>query len=390
MLTEMDRVLAGLTRGLDLSALDGGQGMGGRGDASFQARADCFGAVLPSNSPGVHSLWLPVIPLKVPLAVKPGREEPWTPHRILQAFIRAGCPAEFLGFYPSDHAGAGEILRRCGRSMLFGDTSATRPYQDDPRIEIHGPGYSKILLDEDAAGKWEQHLDLMVTSILENGGRSCINASAVWTPRHGREIAEALAERLGSVPALPAEHPDARLAAFANPQTAERISTLIDQALGTPGAQDVTAGTRAGGRVVRLDGCAYLLPTLIRCETPDHPLANREFLFPYASVVSCPQAEMVERIGPTLVATAIIRDESFARALMASRDIDRLNLGPIPTCQVSWDQPHEGNLFEHLYRRRAFQLVDESASASALADSSILGNPSHGDFRSETRKPDIP
>jgi hypothetical protein len=35
--------------------------------------------------------------------------------------------------------------------------------------------------------------------------------------------------------------------------------------------------------------------------------------------------------------------------------VDRLNLGPISTMQVSWDQPHEGNLFEHLYSRRAFQ-----------------------------------
>jgi len=29
--------------------------------------------------------------------------------------------------------------------------------------------------------------------------------------------------------------------------------------------------------------------------------------------------------------------------------------GAVPTNQVSWDQPHEGNLFEHLYARRAFQ-----------------------------------
>jgi hypothetical protein len=25
--------------------------------------------------------------------------------------------------------------------------------------------------------------------------------------------------------------------------------------------------------------------------------------------------------------------------------------------RISWDQPHEGNLFEHLYARRAFQRV---------------------------------
>jgi hypothetical protein len=35
--------------------------------------------------------------------------------------------------------------------------------------------------------------------------------------------------------------------------------------------------------------------------------------------------------------------------------VDRLNLGPIPTNQIVWDQPHEGNLFEHLYGRRAIQ-----------------------------------
>jgi hypothetical protein len=41
---------------------------------------------------------------------------------------------------------------------------------------------------------------------------------------------------------------------------------------------------------------------------------------------------------------------------MVSPHIDRLNVGPIPTHQLSWDQPHEGNLFEHLYRQRAFQI----------------------------------
>jgi hypothetical protein len=27
----------------------------------------------------------------------------------------------------------------------------------------------------------------------------------------------------------------------------------------------------------------------------------------------------------------------------------------MPTCQVQWEQPHEGNLFEFLYHRRAIQ-----------------------------------
>jgi hypothetical protein len=62
------------------------------------------------------------------------------------------------------------------------------------------------------------------------------------------------------------------------------------------------------------------------------------------------------------VVTAITRDRALVDRLLASPDIGRLNLGPIPTQQVSWDQPHEGNLFEHLYGRRAFQRTADLAA----------------------------
>jgi hypothetical protein len=44
-----------------------------------------------------------------------------------------------------------------------------------------------------------------------------------------------------------------------------------------------------------------------------------------------------------------------------------LNIGASPTNQISWDQPHEGNLFEHLYARRSFQAASRLASAGAGA-----------------------
>ena len=52
----------------------------------------------------------------------------------------------------------------------------------------------------------------MVDSVLINSGRSCINCSGIWTPRNGRAIAEALAERLGPIAPLSPEDPDAALA----------------------------------------------------------------------------------------------------------------------------------------------------------------------------------
>jgi acyl-CoA reductase-like NAD-dependent aldehyde dehydrogenase len=309
--------------------------------------------VLPSNSPGVHALWVPTIALRIALVLKPGSAEPWTPYRVIQAFVKAGVPETAFGFYPTDHAGSGEILRRCGRGIVFGDVASTRPWQSDPRVEVHGPGYSKVVLGPDASADWERHLDLMASSILENGGRSCINASGVWVTANAREIAEALAARLAVVTPRATEDPEAQLAPFANPQVAERISAMIDRELETPGAEDVTARLRGSGRVARRGSSTYLLPTLVRCDSPDHPLANREFLFPFASVVPVRPEEIPTRLGPTLAASVLTADQALLDRILASPLVHRLNLGALPTWKLAWDQPHEGNLFEHLYVRRA-------------------------------------
>lgn len=353
---EMDTVVGGLTRGFAPEILDKGYGVHNRGLLSFYRAGRIFGAVLPSNSPGVHALWAPAVALKSPIVLKPGREEPWTPYRMVEALAAAGVPRAAFGFYPSDHAGAGEVLRRADRAMLFGAGPTVEPWRGDPRIEIHGPGYSKILIGEDQADDWERHVDLVVSSIEANGGRSCINASAVWTPKHGRALAEAIAARLAERRALPADDENATLAAFANPAVAEQINAAIDHGLRESGAVDFTQQTRGTPRFTRIGRCAYLLPTIIHCTDREHPLANREFLFPYASVIECPAEQMPDAIGPSLVVTAITSDESFTNALMASSNVDRLNVGPIPTWRLSWDQPHEGNLFELLYRQRAFQI----------------------------------
>jgi aldehyde dehydrogenase family protein len=352
VLADMETVVNGLTRNLDPAVFDAGYAAG----VSYFPRADSLGVVLPSNSPGVHSLWIPAFAMKTPLVLKPGSAEPWTPWRIVQALIHAGAPRAVFGYYPADHAGGGEILRQCGRGIVFGDVASTRPWQGDPRIEIHGPGYSKIVIGEDCIDDWEKYLDVMVASILENSGRSCINASGVWVPRHAEKIADALAQRLATV--MPRDEADdaAQIAPFADAGMAARIAQMIDAEL-DEGARDVTASYRESGRLATHDGCSYLLPTIVLCDSADHPLANREFLFPYASVVPLREADIPRALGPSLVVTAITHDRAFSARLLASPNVGRLNLGGIPTCRISWDQPHEGNLFDHLYARRAFQVA---------------------------------
>ena len=355
VMAEVGNVLNGLTRNIDWGILDQGFGEVGGHALSFYPRTDSLGVVLPSNSPGVHSLWIPAVPLKIPLVLKPGSAEPWTPYRIIQALIRAGAPREAFSFYPTDHAGGGEILRSCQRGMIFGDSSSTGLWSSDPRIEIHGPGFSKVIIGDDCIEEWEKYLDVMVTSIADNGGRSCVNASGIWVSKHAEEISEALAARLAQIVPRAAEDENAQLAPFADANVAARISQVIDQGLTEPGARELTAEHRQSKRLMNWQGCSYLLPTLVLCEDAAHPLANNEFLFPFASVVKIDQAQIPEVLGPSLVVTAITSDQELIRRLVASPNVDRLNIGPVPTNQVSWDQPHEGNLFEHLYARRAFQ-----------------------------------
>ncbi len=374
VLTELRSVLRGLTRGLDLSILDAGHGEHEGQVLSFYPRAHTLGVVLPSNSPGVHSLWVPAIALKMPLVLKPGSAEPWSPFRIAQAFIKAGCPPEAFSYYPADHAGAGEILRRTGRSMFFGDVAAVGGWEGDPRVEIHGPGYSKILIGDDRVDEWERHVDLVAGSIADNGGRSCVNASGVWvTASHAERFAEALAAKLARIVPRGPEDDQALLAPFADPRVAERISNQIDAGLAQPGARDVTASFRKGPRLVTLDGSTYLQPTVVLCDSIDHPLANREFLFPFAAVVKVSAADMAQLpalMGKTLVVSAITGDRALINRLLESPLVDRLNVGPIPTNHISWDQPHEGNLFEHLYARRSFQ-VSNPPAAPAGADAAL-------------------
>jgi acyl-CoA reductase-like NAD-dependent aldehyde dehydrogenase len=198
----------------------------------------------------------------------------------------------------------------------------------------------------------------MVDSVYRNGGRSCINCSSIYASRHTREIAQALGERLGPIDVLPPDDPKAGLAAFTIEGAAKAIWVAMERDLAGEGTQHVTADY--GPRLVERERCAYLRPVVAHCDSPDAAAANKEYMFPAVSVVACPQASMLEKIGPTLVATAITNDAPFQQQLIAATHIDRLNLGPIATPQVDWLQPHEGNLFEFLYRNRALQTASLS------------------------------
>jgi len=355
VLGEMRNILESLTRGLSFDVLATGKGEERGVPISYQAQSPVLGLVLPSNSPGVHTLWLPIVPMQIGLVLKPGPQEPWTPYRMASAFVQAGIPAGSISIYPGGADVGAAVLDACAKSLVFGGQPTVDRYRGNPRVQAHGPGFSKILLGDDQVDRWEQYLDVMVDSVFLNSGRSCINTSGIWASRHTREIAQAVAERLAAVRPLPPEHPDASLAAFTVPGAAEAISKAIDADLKASGVTDVTAGLRDTSRLIKAGKADYLLPTVVHAASPEPAVVAKEYMFPFVTVVECPEAKMLEAIGPTLVCSAITCNESFRKRLLDAVHIDRLNLGPVPTTQLNWRQPHEGNIVEFLFRARAFQ-----------------------------------
>ncbi|MFZ9089565.1 MAG: aldehyde dehydrogenase family protein, partial [Planctomycetaceae bacterium] len=356
VLKQMSQMLDALTRGLPLEILTRGYGMESRNVmVSYQATTSSLGLVLPSNSPGVHTLWLPAIPLQIGLVLKPGSSEPWTPYRMYEAFAAAGVPREAFCLYPGPHDVGNKVLETCGRAMIFGGQATVEKYAGNPRVQVHGPGFSKIVIGDDMVDRWEEYIDVLVKSVMMNGGRSCINCSGIWASRNTEEIADAIAQRIGPIVPLPTTDPNAEIAAFTTKGVGEAVNNQINDGL-TPGVvTEMTEKYRDGDRLVEQERCDYLRPTVVHVADSDDPMANTEYMFPFVSVVRCEQKHMLRKIGPTLVGTAITEDEAWSRELIAARNIDRLNIGTIPTCALNWLQPHEGNIIDFLFRGRAFQ-----------------------------------
>ena len=91
-------------------------------------------------------------------------------------------------------------------------------------------------------------------------------------------------------------------------------------------------------------------------------MAKKEYMFPFATVVECPQDQMLAKIGGTLVCSAITKDAKFSRALLDAKHIDRLNIGALPTVQLNWFQPHEGSIVDVHFRARAYQTTTAEAA----------------------------
>ena len=189
---------------------------------SYQAQSPVLGMVLPSNSPGVHTLWLPIIPMQIGLVLKPGPQEPWTPYRMAQAFIQAGVPKQAIAIYPGLGDIGAAVLASCPRSLIFGGTATVEQYKGNPRVQAHGPGFSKILLGDDKVdqvGKVPRHHGRQRSRQQRPRLHQLLRRLGVAAHQEDRR-GPGRAHRPGEP--LPPEDPKSALAAFTVPEPGRR------------------------------------------------------------------------------------------------------------------------------------------------------------------------
>ena len=351
-LRKTEAIMNGLSRGLPLDIYDTGLGEQGGATVRLIPRIDGLGCCMPNNSPGVHVTWLICLAFGFPVLIRPGSSEPFTPYRLIQAFIKAGFPKEVFGYYPCDHEAANRIPEITKGAIVFGSDDTVKKWSSYPLVQVHGSGFSKLFVGPDRIEDWQALIPELAENVAANSGRSCFAVSRIVVPKYGDEIADALAKELAKIFPRPLDDPESLLSALAMPERAQGINEAINDGLKLGGATDNSARYREGDRLVEFEGRKYFLPTIIRCASSRHTLANQEFLFPFAAVVQSSMDEAFAEMGSTLSLAVYTYDEALKkRARMTNVSLVSVNEG---TSKLDRLQPHEENLFELLWNRLSY------------------------------------
>ena len=77
------------------------------------------------------------------------------------------------------------------------------------------------------------------------------------------------------------------MAAFTTEGVGKAVLQMVEQDLKADGVTDCTA--KFGDRLVEKERCSYLRPVVAHAANPECEIANKEFMFPFVTVVECPQ-----------------------------------------------------------------------------------------------------
>jgi hypothetical protein len=234
---------------------------------------------------------------------------------------------------------------------VYGGQDVVDKYANDPTVVVNGPGRAKILITADR--DWRDYVDLVVDSIANLGGMACVNTTAVLYEGDPAPVARAIAERLATIEALPAEDERAILPTQPVDKARALANYLAIKAAGTTpllGADRVVAALG--------DGRAALRPAVhVLAEPGSGELTDRlniELPFPCVWVSSWSRGAGTQPLRHSLVVTAITGDEQLIDDLLAEPTVTNVYRGPHPTYYAAPQVPHDGFLADALMRNKGF------------------------------------
>ena len=177
------------------------------------------------------------------------------------------------------------------------------------------------------------------------GGTGCTNATAIFIEGDPLPVAEALAQRLASLPSRPPEAEDAVLPvqpAQAARRLAHHARTLAEGTRTVLGAQADDLG----------DGSSALRPAVFVLPDAEAGQARAELPFPCVWIGPWTREAGARPLRDTLVLTAVTHDEQVIEELSGEPSIRNLYVGPRPTYWNAPQVPHDGFLADFLMESR--------------------------------------
>lgn len=306
-----------------------------------------LGVIAPSNHPAVHISWITALALKYSVVVKPGRDDPYTPMRIVRALIIAGINPHLLSVIPMEHHYIKSFIKTCDKTIVYGNKETVKLF-DEQKIISRSEGNSKVFISMSEGYEEEEALSIAFNSVLHDGGKRCTNASMIVVKGgSARDFAYKLAKKFSQVKIMDPTDEKAMVGCFKDLQLASKLNDFIDNNLGD--AEDVTLSLIGKERLVKKGAYAFLRPTVIYCPTPKSTLLNNELPFPFVTVIGGGEGDLKGGLAVSLVntskevATEILRDPHNSRVIING-----------PTYKDKVGSPHDGSLFHKLYKTKAY------------------------------------
>jgi acyl-CoA reductase-like NAD-dependent aldehyde dehydrogenase len=315
------------------------------GGAVWTRRGEVFAVHASGNSPGVHGAWPQALALGYRVAVRPSRREPFTGHRVVNALRQGGFRPQDAVYLPTDYIGAEEMIGAADLAMVFGGQDVVDKFAGDPTVYTNGPGRTKILIT--AEQDWREYLDVVVDSIVSQGGMACTNATAVLYEGDPAALAQAIAERLSALVVLP---------------SSDERATLPIQPIGNANAIADYLAARSAGATPLLgadqvvadlgDGSAALRPAVHVLARPDVDMLNTELAFPCVWIAPWSRTDGIVPLRRSLIVAAITDDEELIDDILAEPTVSNVYVGARPTYVSAAGVPHDGFLADFLMRNK--------------------------------------